>query len=185
MIRTFRFLEFNPDIVISATLRMTGSWCYIMHNWEYCICSSIFTHIITNTTKSGVSMNPFALYEVGVSLAMFSEVIVQLIDKKNFHHYNDIIMSAMAFQITSLAIVYSTVYSTFFSIYRKHMISNYSEHCHIENCYICHKQNWASFHWLFSISCMKFFRMTMTLSIHVSISLLFILFYFIVIYVIS
>ena len=29
-----------------------------------------------------------------------------------------------------------------FSTYiKKHMISNYSEHCHIENCYICHKQN--------------------------------------------
>ena len=37
-----------------------------------------------------------------------------------------------------------------FSTYiKKHMISNYSEHCHIENCYICHKQNWASFQWLF------------------------------------
>ena len=32
---------------------------------------------------------------------------------------------------------------------KKHMISNYSEHCHIENCYICQKQNWASFQWLF------------------------------------
>ena len=37
-----------------------------------------------------------------------------------------------------------------FSTYiKKHMISNYSEHCQIENCYICHKQNWASFQWLF------------------------------------
>ena len=27
------------------------------------------------------------------------------------HHYNDVIMSAMAFQINSLAIVYSIVYS--------------------------------------------------------------------------
>ena len=27
------------------------------------------------------------------------------------HHYNDVVMSAMAFQITSLAIVYSTFYS--------------------------------------------------------------------------
>ena len=37
-----------------------------------------------------------------------------------------------------------------FSTYiKKHMISNYSEHGHIENCYICHKQNWASFQWLF------------------------------------
>ena len=60
-----------------------------------------------------------------------------------------------------------------FSTYiEKHMISNYSEHCHIENYYICHKQNWASFQWLFfSISYMNLVRMTMTLSIHVSISL--------------
>ena len=56
-----------------------------------------------------------------------------------------------------------------FSTYVKNtMISNYS---HQENCYICHKKNWASFHCLVSISCMKFTRMTMTISIYVSISL--------------
>ena len=61
-----------------------------------------------------------------------------------------------------------------FSTYvKKHMINNYSEHCHIQNCYICHKQNWASFRWLFSISYNNLVRMTMTLSIHVSISLFF------------
>ena len=32
-------------------------------------------------------------------------------------------------------------FNGFTTYIKKHMISNYSEHCHIENCYICHKQN--------------------------------------------
>ena len=72
-----------------------------------------------------------------------------------------------------------------FSICKRDMISNFSKHSHIENCYISHKQNWASFHWFIIFSILdEIVRMTMTLSIHVSISL-FSLFCFLVVYFIS
>ena len=48
-------------------------------------------------------------------------VLLGFIDAISAHHYDDVIMGAMASQITSLTIVYSTVYSDAYQ--RKHQSS--------------------------------------------------------------
>ena len=66
-----------------------------------------------NNRDFGDSRRHRALYDVHVFRINVSRVFIRpfmIYDSCSLHHYSDIIMGAMASQITSLTIVYSTVY---------------------------------------------------------------------------
>ena len=70
-------------------------WCYVSHIIIHCKAPRV-------TRKAGVKFS---------DMLTRSQVSLQGCTRKCQWHYNDAIMSAMASQITSLMIVYSTVYS--------------------------------------------------------------------------
>ena len=63
------------------------------------------------------------IYLYVITLHILTHVSYHSAVPKDIIHHNDVIMSAMASQITSLKIVYSTVYSTVYADQRKHQSS--------------------------------------------------------------
>ena len=95
-------------LVLSIWLYRYNRKCVIihvsLHVWHcYCEVSQINTCAICNLCKKNIKTPQIysCLY------ALFTNVP----NMNSFTHYNDVIMSAMASQISSLTIVYSTVYS--------------------------------------------------------------------------
>ena len=86
----------------------------------------IFTITCCKTKKNTVNdiqflTQPFTRKQVINGLRYRQHIIEELRAENPFLHYNDVIMSAMASQITSLTVVYSTVYSG--ADQRKHQTS--------------------------------------------------------------
>ena len=90
-----------------------GKWCRHGKWWRH----DVDTFLRYSSVKRPVIMSFDIFIFVNASKLFGSEALIRLLQ----YHYNDVIMSAMASQITSLTIVYSTVYSG--ADQRKHQTS--------------------------------------------------------------
>ena len=110
-------LDLNYKFILCAAF-VWKFWLIIRHDfsksiWTGIVLSNINQSMISFTTAtSQTGANPVVRIESCVR--KFSQVfnfLSHIIGLRKQNHYNDVIMGAIASQITSLAVVYSTVYS--------------------------------------------------------------------------
>ena len=84
------------------------TFCLFIHKWNFYIQISLHK----NDNATWVCIASFWKEAVLFIIVMLlADKMVPKTNKAHFYHYNDIIMSAMASQMTSLTIVYWAVYS--------------------------------------------------------------------------
>ena len=82
--------------------------CWIFHVWMLMYCEET-TQLFVYTVYWNTIITQYMLYVHGVTMFYTTDTSGQF--KLKLHNYSDVIIGAMASQMTSLTIVYSTVYS--------------------------------------------------------------------------